>query len=443
MVNTPFTAQAHARDELLKFLVSNVRGDQPTALLIIGRTGLKQIHAITTDPQVLVAALKRVSGQSSTADTLAGSAIDADNNALLDESNQLSDFRKQSDGLIGDFQQRDAIRITLSALEQIGQAFSGVAGRKSLIWASSGFPFLLEDRSSVLGFGTDTVGDYDRTWRVLNSANIAVYPIDALGLSNSVYNQQFDATRRMVTRPTGPGSRFPNNAPRYDFYRQTQDTLRAFASATGGVACLDRNDLAKCFLEAQEDSDSYYLLGYYLPPDQRKPGFHKLKVSLDQKHLQVRARSGFLIPDPTVVQQDDTRKSEVLTALASPVDYTNLHLLVNWGEVKPDKAHPDHIQTRFLLSVPPNSVTIDSALNNHISIDIAALALNSTRKEAGEFSKTVDAKLKAQTVELIRTSGLQFSDMLSLPKGKFTVRFVVRDNLGGRIGTVTAPLEVN
>jgi VWFA-related protein len=454
MVNTPFIAQAHVRSDLLKFLSASLHDDEPMALLIIGRNGLRQIHAITTSPQVLVAALRNVSGQVSSSDTMANSAAMSQasaelNRARTEEEKQLSDFRHQSDGLVEEFQEREAIRTTLQALEQIGQAFSGVPGRKTLIWASGGFPFLIEDRMSILGFGTDTLADYDRTWRALNSANIAVYPIDALGLSNSVYNRQFDPTRRFPSPPAGAArSRFPESntqsvIPRYDRVRQTQDTLRAFANATGGVACLDRNDLSNCFREAQQDSDSYYMLGYYLPTDQRKPGWHKLKVSVNQSHVQVRARTGFLIPDPTVVQKEDTRKTEVLTALGSAVDYTMLHLFVTWGEFKPDQAHPDRVFARFRVSLPPNSLTVDVEQNNHINLDIAALALTDNMKEGGEYTKTVDAKLKPETLASIRAGGLKFFDVISLPKGRFTVKFVVRDNLGGRIGTVTAPIEVN
>jgi fibronectin type 3 domain-containing protein len=42
----------------------------------------------------------------------------------------------------------------------------------------------------------------------------------------------------------------------------------------------------------------------------------------------------------------------------------------------------------------------------------------------------------------IREKGMAFKEALDLAPGKYTVRFVVRDNLSGRIGSVGAPLEV-
>jgi hypothetical protein len=41
----------------------------------------------------------------------------------------------------------------------------------------------------ILGFGTDTVADYERTFRAMNTANIAVYPIDAVALCGPSHMQ--------------------------------------------------------------------------------------------------------------------------------------------------------------------------------------------------------------------------------------------------------------
>ncbi|HET9804208.1 MAG TPA: VWA domain-containing protein, partial [Candidatus Acidoferrum sp.] len=356
---------------------------------------------------------------------------------VSDETDQLSQFMKDSESMVNGFQQREAIRTTLAALEQIAQAFGGLPGRKTLIWASSGFPFLVEDPHALLGFGTDTLADYERTFRAMNTANIAVYPIDAVGLFNPSY-AQFDAARS-----GNPRLSRPSNRPVYDRYQQSQDTLRAFASATGGNACLNTNDLAKCFQQAEQDSDAYYMLAYYLPSDDRKPGWHKLKVTVDRKDTHVRARTGFLVTNPEVIKQNDTRKTEILTALASPVDYTSLPFIVGWDDTKPDDAHPGRVLARFKVGVPTDALTIDADQKNHLQLDVVALAFTDKRQEAGEFTKTIEAHLKPETLDAVHRGGIKISDEMSLPKGKFTVRFVVRDDLGGRIGTVTAPVEIN
>jgi hypothetical protein len=58
---------------------------------------------------------------------------------------------------------------------------------------------------------------------------------------------------------------------------------------------------------------------------------------------------------------------------------------------------------------------------------------------AQNFSKVLpDAQLAS-----IRANGVSFKNSIELSPGKYTVRFVVRDNFTGKVGSVTAPLTVN
>ena len=45
--------------------------------------------------------------------------------------------------------------------------------------------------------------------------------------------------------------------------QQSQDTLYALATDTGGKALLDYNDLTKGIVQAEQAVSSYYILGYY------------------------------------------------------------------------------------------------------------------------------------------------------------------------------------
>ena len=65
LLNTPFTDQAYARSELLKYLTKSVDQHEPTGLFTLTRSGMHIIHDFTTDPRVLVAALHKVKGDTS------------------------------------------------------------------------------------------------------------------------------------------------------------------------------------------------------------------------------------------------------------------------------------------------------------------------------------------------------------------------------------------
>ncbi len=52
--------------------------------------------------------------------------------------------------------------------------------------------------------------------------------------------------------------------------KQSQDTLYAIASDTGGKAYLDNNDLARGIVQAQQAISDYYLIGYYTTNAERE-----------------------------------------------------------------------------------------------------------------------------------------------------------------------------
>jgi hypothetical protein len=64
--------------------------------------------------------------------------------------------------------QRNASRRTLAALNQIALAFAGVPGRKTLIWATAGFPFMIDDPSSINYMGLDLARPHVSKYRCLS-----------------------------------------------------------------------------------------------------------------------------------------------------------------------------------------------------------------------------------------------------------------------------------
>jgi hypothetical protein len=54
----------------------------------------------------------------------------------------------------------------------------------------------------------------------------------------------------------------------------------------------------------------------------------------------------------------------------------------------------------------------------------------------------IDSHLTADKVSVVRQQGVAYSGALDLVPGEYTVRFVVRDDVSGRMGSVAAPLKV-
>jgi hypothetical protein len=73
---------------------------------------------------------------------------------------------------------------------------------------------------------------------------------------------------------------------------------------------------------------------------------------------------------------------------------------------------------------------------------IAAVARNRKGEAIADLSQRIDARLDAAGMEQIQHNGMTYHNGLQLPPGDYNVRFVVRDSLGNRIGSVAAPLKV-
>jgi hypothetical protein len=221
----------------------------------------------------------------------------------------------------------------------------------------------------------------------------------------------------------------------------TQSTLQTFASMTGGRAYYNSNDLAKGFRDAVNDSAEYYMLGYYLDRSKTKAGWRKLAVKVKRDHVEVRARSGFFVTNATV-DPEDTRTSDIASALNSPLDYTSLPLVVRWDKVEPSK-EPGKKHVIYGMHVAADAALINTAENNHFVFDFVALAKTPEGKTVDHpVGKQVEAHLSAENLAAVRQKGIFYNGALDLVPGEYTVRFVVRDDLSGRMGSVAATLKV-
>lgn len=457
LVNTPFMDQAYARQQLLKFLANRVSSQEPIALIAIWSGGIKVLHDFTSDPAVLVAALKQVSGEIPAVHDLS--------NADFAEVEGLNGFATGSGEYVA-LVESQAILITLECFQHVAEAFAGVPGRKSLIWATAAFPFALDPASGrvlsahsvnvnlnqrpgssvgpngslpTLPSSTEIHGAdlsplepvYRRTLQMLSDASISVYPVDARGLI--VF---FPGAKT----PLGGAAEGRAIAEyKQAMFESTRATMIDFAEMTGGRAFYNRNDLDVAFQKSADDSASYYLLTYYLDKD-TKPGWHKLQVKTKRGGVEIQARDGFFVtPD---ADKGESLKMDLRMALASPLDYTGVPLSVRWGSVGAGAAKDAKRNVRFEITLPPSSNIVDTSNNNLVDLEVLVLAVTPTGGAADQFAQRIKTNVKPESMPLLQRAGLNYGNDLQVPPGKYSVRFVVRNNLDGRLGSVTAPLQV-
>lgn len=437
MINTPYAYQDNTKKKLLEYLQNDYRGDRPTMLAELHVGGLRVLHDFTTDPQVLVRIVRRMKGDFEHDPVL-------DNQVQTEMSGELYkqiDIKEEYDRITTEFLgvssapednyskwlKDTKLEITLMELQQLAHSLAAVRGMKSLVWATGGiqFHYDMRSRSSRLR------EEYIQTVRLLSDAGIAVYPIDTyVETVNPAY--------------PSPASRY---SPRPVFGGiQVVQNFMDIAQRTGGDYCLLRKDPELCFRKAADYDSQYYLLSYYTHSEE-KARWRRIQVNVRGADLQVRARSGFFSTgangDP-----EQRRKSDISQAVDTPVEYRGLPLSVRWtapsgqaAEKARSSTEPHPGKRSFLLGIGPDTLTVDAADRNHIKLDVVAVALDPSGKVVADVTQQVNLHPDAQQLQRLRTAGLVYSNDLDVPRQATKVRFIVRDDLSERVGTVSTTIE--
>jgi VWFA-related protein len=441
LLNTQSMDQKYARDQLMKFLAESLDANEPTAFFILTQGGLRMIHDFTSDPKLLIEAVKamREFHDMPVENPVAQQQEIQELDHYIRDMPEFASFIrviKESAREFNIFQQRTAILVTLQAMQQLARYVKGIPGRKSVVWATGGFPFSLSNieesfEHSMRDSMADIVPQYQSTWRVLINANVALYTVDVRGLLPTA------SVRTELQMPTGDemfGYSFSDWAQ-----GDSMDTLRVFAEATGGKAFLNTNDISRSFREAADDSSEYYLLSFYLDR-KAKPGWHKLSVKVKHEGVHVRARTGFIVISPK--EEKAIQEVDINSALRSPINYSEIPIVFGWTDRNPAK-DPTRRRIGYQVEVPANRITVDDSDRNHMVVQFTVLVRNADGKELeAPQSRKLDMHLTPASLAQVRDSGVTYRSSFELPPGGYSVRFVVRDALSGRMGSVSAAIAV-
>jgi VWFA-related protein len=448
--------QRRARDAMLRYLAATAKSDAPMALVFFSRAGIRVIHDFSTDPERLRAALVRleptISGKDSgpapdhlklvpfgapTDGSVLTSATSKFTMNTSDALGELFKFSRDPDGIYKQFDRDTGISSTLENFANVAHGFAGIPGRKELIWITAAFPFSITnpDESDSRDFSVA----YKRTFQLLNDANIAVYPVDIRGLLVQVFGDISVCTTCGRSLSSGMQNAELIANPNVGITESTANiaTLESFASMTGGKAFYNRNDIDKSMQAANRDAAGYYMLGYYRISAPAKAEWRKLKVKSIRDGTKVRARSGyFALPDAESVGD---AKTELQQAALSQVQYTALPVMVKIQGITENGANK---VVKARISVPPNTVTIDGSQGNRVLVDFVGLARDIKGDMKGSFSQTFRGNLKPEDVSRFDAAGLNYGNQFELPSGEYSLKFVVRDGVSGRIGSVIVPISV-
>lgn len=420
-LNTKFTDQAYAKQQVIQFLRQIEPADR-IALYTLGR-GLRVLHDYTTDSSQLLRKLSAYRGENlpdvaaSEPSSFGGDSLELD--AWLGG---------RGGGPIADFYTTNRVLGTLRTLEFVANHVSRLPGRKNLIWVSGGFPLFIgldnpaawRDPSRDMRTFSD---DVDRTVRALNNANLAIYPVDARGL---MVDPRFSAERRSVD--------LRNPAP-LRAISKGQDTMKELAARTGGRAYYNTNDLKSAIRDAVADARVTYTLGYY-PSDEKFDGkFHDIKVKVNRPGVNVRYRKGYY-DSPQQPQDEKRRKLELRDAVWSPLDATGMGLVV---QVTPSEQQSDPL--KLVVKINPKDLHLEELDGKYAGrLDVLFVQKDERGKEYSGVDDTINMRLEPATYQKVSAEGIVYTKQVARAAPATQLRVVVRDAASGAIGSVSVPL---
>jgi VWFA-related protein len=312
----------------------------------------------------------------------------------------------------------------LEALRSVAEKLAHVQQKKSLIYFSSGM-----DRT-----GIENQSELRAAVNAAVRSNMAFYTMDMRGLQALVAGGEAqNASLRGVSAYSGQSTL---NALNSNF--TTQETLVTLASDTGGRAFLDSNDFSKIFKGVQQDTSTYYLLGYHSTNPARDGRYRRIVVKSNLRDVKIDYRRGYYAPADYRHSTKEDKERQLEEELASELPATDLPLYLGVAYFRLDG---NKFFVPISLVVPGSQIPfVRSSDRDQATLDVIGMVLDNARHPLNRIRDTV--KLAVSTSTEVQKKNVQYDTGMSLLSGKYHLKFVVRENQTGRMGSFETDIEV-
>ncbi len=310
----------------------------------------------------------------------------------------------------------------LSALQTAAKMLGRLSEKKVLIYFASGLTLHGVDNQAQLHA---TIDDAIRS-------GVSFWPIDARGLvASAPLGDATQASQGGASMYSGTGAMAMTTR-----LQQSQDTLFALAGDTGGKALLDYNDLTMGIVHAQQNITSYYILGYYTTNTNLDGKFRKIKITLSPElNASVDYRQGYYAGKVfgKFTTADKERQLEDALMLGDPVTELTIAMEINYFQLNRAEYF-----VPIVVKIPGRELALAKKGGaEHTLIDF----LLEVKDELGNNSTVqsmrdnTNIKLSDKTAQELAKRPVEYDTGLTLLPGKYTVKFLARDDETGRIGT--------
>jgi VWFA-related protein len=356
---------------------------------------------------------------------------------LLEEIRGLQAMYRQSEATA----YRQNVAILLDGMGQLGRVLDAVQGRKQIVYLSAGFrdetlagaegseairnsQAVTEGRlwevNSDSHFGDATVRQQmERMLQSFAGSDCVIHTVDVSGLTAEKGDAGQAAGTVDARAATG------------------QQSLTQIAAGTGGRFFKNTNDVGRVLGEILESSRRYYILAFE-PPGGKGPGrFHKLKVRVEGKGLALSHRRGYFEPLPFDKKPALARRIDDAQQVAKGLTggAIRTHALA-----VPYRRGTDGILVPVVFEVDGASL-LDRGAGTEIPLSAYGYALDAEGR-VEDFYHSKSRLDLSKVGDRLKESGLQVQSAFTLPPGRHSLRFLIRDEGTGRGGSARLDLDV-
>jgi VWFA-related protein len=423
-LNSSFQDQKFARDQIVKMLAKAQPRDR-IALYVLESDVVNVLHDFTSDASRLIAVLNKYLGTTSI--ELAGSdekapdfertgiaSLDADTEAWINRS---------MDAVSEQFLRRRS-ELTTGALEGIANHLAGIPGRKNLVWVSAAFPFVIPQANSAPLIMDTSI---NRVTRAINSADVAVYPVDIRGLMPAL-----NPTTATATTAKG-GATPPPIFTTAATISPNQDTMRAIAELTGGRVYLNTNAIGEAIRRAIDDSRVSYVLGYRSSRPDNDNKFRNITVKVSRSGVELRHRKGYLAL--TAPARDSKERLKALErVMVSPIEASSIELAAEISRMGKEGT--------VVVRIDPTALSWEQKKDvREAAIDVVIAQSVADGKYFTIKETTVNLTADSERYKQMLEDGLTLSSNFTAVPGAYRLHVVVSDVGSQSVGSLIIPIK--
>jgi VWFA-related protein len=389
-------------------------------------TGLSMDQDFTSDKTALLRTIGKYNGSDETGFANGGTGS---TDGTSDDTSAFAADDSEFNSLNTD-RELFAIRAIAKSLERVDQ-------RKSMLYFSGGLTRNGIENQASLRAATNEAA----------KANMAIYSVDTRGLQ--ALPPVGDASKGSLRGNSAYSGAAATSQLAANF--SSQETLGTLAADTGGKFFGDSNDFAPAFQQVQHDTEAYYIVGFHSTNQKKDGTYRHLTVKIDRPDVKIEFRPGYYAPADFTHQKTEDRELAMTEQLRSDLPATDVALYLqalyfrqteNTFYIPVSLLVPGS-QIPFAKNGDRDKATLDIIGQvKKLVVDPKVTGPNAEAQSVTVGNVRDTVKLALDASQQVQRKNIQYSTGFTLAPGKYHLKFVVRENQSGNMGSFETDIQV-